>query len=361
MKLLHVSESISSISGGLQNTVCGFAEGLQSFGHQILVVAGKDCGELSDLDGLKAKHLDLKSIHKLKFLKGLGQVIEDFCPDIIIQHGIWNGLSIQVTFYSKKYGIPYVVVPHGMLDPYILNKNKFEKKMALALFQRLNLDLAMFIRALNQNEAAHVAAITKTKTHILPNGLNGFFGCPQTQLKSGFSFLGRIDHKKGVLELLDAWGKFKRSRPLNRDCLKIAGWSSDSEYFGIFKDKLNDLPSVEYVGPIFGSEKIDFLRKSKYFILPSRGEGLPTSVLEAWDCKAVVIMTPDCNFPSACFGKSAIECTVDPVSIFNAICKCDDMSQSDYCAFQEEGSAIVSEYDWSVVCEKFSELICESD
>lgn len=358
MRFLHVAESVSSISGGLQNTVLGFASGLKKQNHDVVVYTGMDHGSMVDIPGLDVFRLKLFGLYKINFLKGLFSKIREYQPDVVIQHGIWSGLSIQVTAYCKLLKIPYVVVPHGMLDPYILRKNSLEKKLALMFFQKVNLDNASFIRVLNENEAKHVSEVTKNKVAILPNGLNEFLGySPSSARQFDFSFLGRIDHKKGVLELLEGWRLFKEKTTNRKSFLKIAGWGGDDGYMEIFRKKISELPDVEYVGPIFGDEKNEFLRNSKFFILPSRGEGLPTAILEAWDAGCVVVMTKDCNFDPVCFQDAAIECYVDPESIEGSFMKCLALSDKEIASYQQMSKIRLNSFNWSEICNEFTNCV----
>lgn len=358
MKILHVSESVSSIAGGLQNAVFGFANGLSDLGHDVLLLAGRDSGEVLENPSINVKVLDVSSFWKLNFLKGFADVVDDFCPDLIVQHGLWSGICIQVSRISKKKSIPYVVVPHGMLDPYILNKNSWQKKLALMLFQKNNIDNSNFVRVLNENEAMHVSLVSNVRTEIMPNGIvrvGKLLNC--VKRKGLYVFLGRVDHKKGVDELLDAWAKFRQLFPNEKVHLSIAGWAGDNKYFSAFKNKISITSDVSYVGPLFGDDKNRFLQEAEFFILPSKGEGLPTAVLEAWDAGAIVLMSEFCNFSQDVFGRSAINCGANVDEIFDALSCSLVLDQSEKNMYLINGEAELSKFDWAVICKRFSSLV----
>ena len=45
---------------------------------------------------------------------------------------------------------------------------------------------------------------------------------------------------------------------------------------------------------MFGEDKIKMYANADAYILPSHGEGLPMTILEAWSWKLPVVMTPHC-------------------------------------------------------------------
>ena len=50
------------------------------------------------------------------------------------------------------------------------------------------------------------------------------------------------------------------------------------------------------MGPQYGDEKIELLKKSHYYVLPSYSEGFPSSVVEAMSYGAIPLISPGCNF-----------------------------------------------------------------
>lgn len=93
-------------------------------------------------------------------------------------------------------------------------------------------------------------------------------------------FLSRIDiYTKGLDILIDAFLVVSERFPSLR--LVLAGYEFDKH-----EDILVRLPSgarkrVEYMGFVVGKEKWDLLRRAKVFLLPSRHEANPVSLIEA--------------------------------------------------------------------------------
>jgi glycosyltransferase involved in cell wall biosynthesis len=353
MKIMHISESISSHAGGLQFTATGLASSFKAAGNKVLFVAGKDDGCLEAID-VNCLFLDKKGVLKLKYLSGLTTALNEFKPDIIVQHGLWSLFNYQITRWARNNKTDYIIVPHGMLDPYILNKNKFQKAIFLAMFQRKNLRNAKFIRVLNENENEHVKAIVNNKTIVAPNAiqeLNPIKGVKK--VNDQVCFLGRIDHKKGVLELCSAWKQLKMDGDIPQtSVLKIAGWASDKKYLNAFTSAIANEESIQYLGSAFSDDKVKLLSESGAFILPSKGEGLPTSVLEAWSCGALVIMTPECNFNKEVFFDRAIRTGSDIESIKSSLKEYFSIGNLERASIIEASCTYVKEYTWPKIGKK---------
>ena len=55
--------------------------------------------------------------------------------DFVVVHGLWNIGSILALVLNKRYKI--ILTVHGFLDPYVLKKSWFKKKIYWFLFQKL--------------------------------------------------------------------------------------------------------------------------------------------------------------------------------------------------------------------------------
>jgi hypothetical protein len=48
-------------------------------------------------------------------------------------HGVWDPLFKISAGELRRVGVPYVVAPHGMLDPWSLQQSRLKKRIALTL------------------------------------------------------------------------------------------------------------------------------------------------------------------------------------------------------------------------------------
>jgi len=96
-------------------------------------------------------------------------------------------------------------------------------------------------------------------------------------------YLGRVEKKKGIDTLLEAWALVDQSEWK----LQIVGDGIEKEEFKLLAKELDILNSVEFIKSQVDVKK--YYNKSKIFVLPSIFEGMPMVILEAMACKATVI------------------------------------------------------------------------
>jgi poly(glycerol-phosphate) alpha-glucosyltransferase len=180
---------------------------------------------------------------------------------------------------------------------------------------------AACLHALNHKEAASLRDIgLLNPIAIIPNGVDLPSRVSKPCLlpprlagddRQTLLFLGRINKKKGVAQLIDAWAHLLALAPQVRSRwrLVIAGWDDGGELEKAKKRMREHRleQDISFPGPLFGEEKDAALRYASGFILPSNSEGLPVAVLEAWSFKKAVFMTEECNLSEA-FG---IGCAVE--------------------------------------------------
>ena len=102
-------------------------------------------------------------------------------------------------------------------------------------------------------------------------------------------FLGLICDAKGAFDLLRAWVDFRASDPGWR---LVVGGNGEVERFLGEATRLGIRSEIDYLGWVSGAEKESQLARADIFVLPSYGEGMPVSVLEAMAYGACVIATP---------------------------------------------------------------------
>ena len=103
-------------------------------------------------------------------------------------------------------------------------------------------------------------------------------------------FLARIERDKGIYETIEACAQLiGEGLPIQ---LTVAGDGSELENVrALAREKLG--PAVTFLGFILGEQKVEALRKSDIYVLPtSHAEGMPASVLEALALGLPVITRP---------------------------------------------------------------------
>ena len=138
-------------------------------------------------------------------------------PDVVHLHGIWDWQIHLAAKAARVLGIPYVVAPRGMLEPWSLAHKKWKERLAMALYQRNDLKKAVAFHATAHREAEQFRRLGFTQMIIeSPNGVIVPTVDEKTPMSSmnnhGFCrvlFVSRMHAKEGVLELVEAWAWVK--------------------------------------------------------------------------------------------------------------------------------------------------------
>mgnify|MGYP001626331915 CR=1 FL=1 len=123
--------------------------------------------------------------------------------------------------------------------------------------------------------------VYKIKAQIIPNGVNKVES--SFELGHYVAYLGRLDITQKGLDLLA-----KAIKELKRIKFKIAGDGKDREKF---LKMVDGCKNVEYLGRLTGEEKFNFIKGSKFLVMPSRYEGQGIVALESASCGKPVIVS----------------------------------------------------------------------
>jgi poly(glycerol-phosphate) alpha-glucosyltransferase len=170
-------------------------------------------------------------------------------------------------------------------------------------------------------------------------------------------YLGRVNRKKGVGFLIDAWGAaVRRSAPGNGDwTLVVAGWSQFGHQHEFEKQVVAAglTRSIFFSGPFFGKVKFAALLNADAFVLPSQDEGLPLAVLEAWASGLPVLMTPQCNVPEGFAAGAALRLETCADDIARALQELFSMTDAERREMGAKGYGLVREqFAWPKVAQK---------
>lgn len=117
-----------------------------------------------------------------------------------------------------------------------------------------------------------------------------------------FLFVGNLIYRKGILELLQNWKKFKdktkkktqliivgQKKTLNKiDPIIDGNLKYHQEMSVLLSEKMKKKLNIKFVN--FKKNIVDYFKSSDIFCFPSRLEGTPNVLLEAYASKCLVIM-----------------------------------------------------------------------
>ena len=226
--------------------------------------------------------------------------------DVLHVHAVWEEMQHQASRAAQRLGKPYVYTPHGMLDPWNMQKSRLGKQIFLWVRVRRNLQRASLLHFTTEIEKRCVARMKLRPPAIVePLGLDtreydrlatrGTFRATYPKLadRPMILFLGRIHYGKGVELLVPALAKMKRSDAM----LVVAG--PDAEGFGKVIDGLitqhNVRDRIIFTGMIGGEEKLAALADADLLALPSWHENFGLAVIEALAAGTPVVVSDQVN------------------------------------------------------------------
>jgi len=233
--------------------------------------------------------------------------------DCLHLHGIWMYPSSAGATWAARTGRPYIISPHGMLDPWITARGRWKKALARIGYERRGWRSAHALHALTGREAEDIARESgRRDSLIIPNAGPEPFGDPARRRQNRIAYIGRIHAKKNLIALVEAWGRARRPADARLD---IAGWGAAEDVADLERAVGASDGSVRFLGPVYGAQKAALLADARFGILPSLSEGLPMAALESWAAATPTILTDQCNLPEGFVAGAALECGYDAAAI----------------------------------------------
>ena len=279
--------------------------------------------------------------------------------DLVHNHGLWLRSSHDICKSCRKLGIPYVISPRGMLEPWALNQNGLLKRAALALYQESDLKFASALHATSQCEADNLRRMGfRQPIILLPNGIlsNQQAACSaKTRLgMKRLLFLSRISPKKNIPTLLRAW---QRLRPEGWElCIAGNGKPSYMRKMTSLAESLELGSSISFWGPRYGTEKDKLYRCSDLFVLPTFSENFGIVVAEALSYGLPVITTK--GTPWSGLIKNGCGWWIDPVeeTLYRALKEATALTDSERSEMGARGISWVNKrFAWDAIASKMIE------
>lgn len=361
MKITIVTDVVTRRAGGVFDAVRDMFTNSVFTSQQIEVLSYKDDMIKDDLPSWKGLPMKLFNPHFFLYSRGIKTALLNSDTDIYHQEGLWRYSHLLMGEYRKKSNKPIICTPHGMLDPYIIKAQGKIKRIISDMFFQKSLESVTCYQALCKKELEDIRAYgLKQPVAIIPNGIN----LPDEKLhferndtKKHLLFLGRLHHKKGVDLLLKAFAKVKAANCDLADNwhIDLVGWDHENckvELQKIVEDNnLHDY--VTFHGGLYGEDKLRMYATCDAYILPSHGEGLPMTVLEAWSWHKPTLITPHCNLPEGYDYNAAIRIEDNVESVEDGLMTLFGMSNQELHSMGDNAFRLVKEhFTWKSAAEK---------
>jgi glycosyltransferase involved in cell wall biosynthesis len=315
MKILHVIGSLAPRYGGPSKVVLEMCQALVGRGHDVEILT-------TDIDGPGRLQVPIGSPVRdgavaityhagsrprrygtsVGLARGLSQRVAEF--DVVHVHSLYRFHTLVAGAVCRKRSVPYVLRPHGTLDPYHRAVRRRSKWVYDVLWERRNVRLAAALHCTSRFEQQMVEQSGfHTRTFVVPNGVDVarferhgedsafVVRYPELAERRLVTFLGRLTPKKGADVLLQAFPTVAASLPGTH--LVIAGPDENGIQAGL-RRRVNSLrleSSVSLLGMLNDELKVGLLRRSAAFVLPSVDENFGVAVVEAMAAGAPVVIT----------------------------------------------------------------------
>ena len=317
VRILRVIHSLNPKVGGPPEGILQITPILEKYGIETSVIC---------LDDSKSKWLNNKPYKVFALGKGflkygfqfslvskIKSIVSGY--DLIIIHGLWQYHSLATFLALRKLRKKYFIFTHGMLDPWFEKKyplKHLKKKLYWNLFESkiIKGSEAVFFTSKNEEIISRSwFKNIKIKKEIINYGISTppqdkkrlkkvfIEKYPFLKQKNVILFLSRIDFKKGIVLLIEAFGEINLKFP--KLFLVIAGpYSNSSKLVLKLKyliKKYNIEKKVIFTGMLEGDLKWGAFYSSDFYCLPSHSENFGIVVAEALGCGSLISISNKVN------------------------------------------------------------------
>lgn len=305
-----VTNALKKSSGGPTKTIGAFQQAL-SAGVVNFASANDLAGDglaLSDVSVIETTGLPVLKqfcVRKLKKTEDFRRIETDLATSSLIScHLFYRYHALWVNKLSRKYGVPYWFVPHGVLDPWVMTYGRAVKTLYLKFGGQRFLDEAatvIFSTSAERDKASVQFELPRSEVIPWPVDLVGVEDrqASREQVRHQLNipesarvllYFGRIHSMKRPMETIKA---LSLSRLKNIHLIIVGNENNvaleDCRRAAI---DLGLEDQVHLVGPVYGQSKFDYLHASDAYISLSWRENFNHTAAESLAAGLPVILSP---------------------------------------------------------------------
>ena len=314
MKILHVIPAIALSYGGPSQAVLEMGRALLKEGVEIEIVttsanSNQDLnvpyGKKIEYEGIPTRFFP-RTLNEYKFSWPFTQWLKTNIKNynLLHIHSIFCFPTACAAHYARKYQIPYIIRPAGMLDDWSMKQKGWRKKIYFQIVEKKSLENAIAIHYTSEAEKNAAEKLPFfTRGIVIPLSVaidirfqtleQGTFRKKYSEYagKKIVTFLSRLDPKKGLKLLLEALSRLGRRR--NDFVLLIAGKGKRDYEHQVRKwtRELHLESQTFFLGFLDSERKYELLRDTDLFVLPSHQENFGLAVVEAMQMGVPVVVS----------------------------------------------------------------------
>ena len=320
LRVLHVIAGLAPRAGGPSQVCVELCQELARRGARVTIFATNldgagaldvPLGEPVWADGVEIRYFPVQAPRSYALSWPLARALPRAVAahDVVHIHSLYLFTSTVAALSCRRAGIPYLVRPHGTLDPYLFRRHRGRKWVYERLVEWRNLNRAAALHFTTRQEAelARPLGLRAPAVVVAPGvhaaGYRRVPGArarlealwPEVRGRRIVLYFGRLNFKKGLDLLARAFGQLARERG---DVHLVLAGPDDDGYGRVVRRWL----AVEgaggrstFAGMLLGADKLAALSGADVFALPSYTENFGVAVVEAMAAGLPVVISDRVN------------------------------------------------------------------
>ena len=293
MKIIHYIPSIDRMAGGISTYMQVLAKPLGTMAEVHIMTHASE--NPLPMENCKVHDIPRYRPFSGVWKKAVVDLLDSVRPDIVHVNCCWTPDCAMIQQLAQKRGYKVVLTPHGMLEPWIIKRHYWTRKVpALWLYQRAAVQRADCVQATAESERYNLlklgynSNIKVVKLGIDADGIEMKKSWKKTRQ---ILFLSRVHVKKGINFLIEAAAELRFE--LQGYKIIVAG-EGDAAYVAEMKQMISDCglqDIVQLIGGVYGDEKWRLFQTSDFFVLPTHSENFGLAIAESLASGTPVITT----------------------------------------------------------------------
>lgn len=298
--------------GGVLEVILALRDGLEDLGHSVKIITPKHRKhkhDIKDLPGViyVGASTDFNTLSTTTQVSStsdnelIDKILSEELFDILHFHEPWQPLlSRQLLQRSQAVNIATF---HSKVPETIMTRTVIR---AVTPYLRSVMKYLHVLTAVSDSGAEYAASLTDEPITIIPNGidLKKYHKSKQKKDPNLILFIGRLEKRKGVKYLLEAFQLYSQDNPDSK--LIIAGGGPDREKLELLADDLK-IQNIEFLGFISDELKMELLAKASLLCSPATyGESFGIVLLEAMATGTMVVAGDNSGYTDLMQGLGAI-------------------------------------------------------
>ena len=293
MKIIHYIPSIDRMAGGISTYMQVLAKPLGTMAEVHIMTHASE--NPLPMENCKVHDIPRYRPFSGVWKKAVVDLLDSVRPDIVHVNCCWTPDCAMIQRLAQKRGYKVVLTPHGMLEPWIIKRHYWTRKVpALWLYQKAAMQRADCVQATAESERDNLLKLgynSNIKVVRLGIDADGIEMKKSWKKTRQILFLSRVHVKKGINFLIEAADVLRNE--LQGYKILVAG-EGNADYVEAMKRMICDRglqDIVQLVGGVYGDEKWRLFQTSDFFVLPTHSENFGLAIAESLASGTPVITT----------------------------------------------------------------------